>query len=170
MKLNGLSRRLDVLSSKFADEPKERIARLDVSSFSDAEIALLSGLDDLREQYEGPMSAEALEANNALISKAYEIYLKYTIGTLKHLVLGVFGHPKDKVDSWYFDLYLYNFLSELTRVLKAVHEWSASDRAEFVEFLEKSGMENLFFEIPRKTRLGVAGEKTKDSEVNQHEL
>lgn len=168
MKPNSLNKRLDALSSKLADEPKERIARLDVSSFSDAERALLARLDDLKEQYEGPMSAEALKANNALIAKGHEICLKYTIGTLKHLVLGVFNHPKDKVDSWYFDLYLYNFLVEIMLALKAVHEWSASDRAEFSEFLEKTGMENVFFKIPRDPTL-VVGEKTKNSEVNQHE-
>jgi hypothetical protein len=131
-----LSKRIDNLSMKLVDEPKERIGRFDNSSFTDAEKLLFSKFDELQEKYGTPLPHDIVEANRDLISKAHEILMKYTIGTFKFMIVSFFGNFENQRDKNIFDTFLYSFLLEVCQFLIEANKHPLCED-EFMDLMDK---------------------------------
>lgn len=137
MNFSKLSKKVDDLSVKLADEPKECIGRFDNSSFSEAEKVLFRKFEELQEEYGTPLPNDILKANMNLVSKANEVIFRYALGTFRFTVLCHLGNPENKIDTFYFNLHFHKFLVGLKDALKNVHEWPESERKDLDEFLDK---------------------------------
>ena len=102
MNFSKLSKKVDDLSEKLADEPKECIGRFDNSSFSEAEKVLFRKFEELQEEYGTPLPNDILKANMDLVSKANEVIFRYALGTFRFTVLCHLGNPENKIDTVLF--------------------------------------------------------------------
>ncbi len=122
MNMPRLTKRIDALSSKLVDEPRDYIGRFDNSTFSEAEKALFLRIEKLQEEFGPKLTPEILQANKDIINKGCEILFRYATGTLKFTLLSLIGDPNNRVDQLYFDLHYLEFFSNLKIALKKAHE------------------------------------------------
>jgi hypothetical protein len=118
MNLSSLNKRLDTLSEKLADEPKEYIGRFDDSTFTDAEKALFKKVEALLEEHNNRLPPDILKANKDIICKAHMILYRYAVGTLKFMLLTLIGDPNRKYDQFDFDIAYWRFVYQLKEELK----------------------------------------------------
>ena len=144
-----LNRRVDGLSEKIdIPEESERIARFDISCFTQEERLLFDKIRDLQEQYGNQVPSEVLEANKALIYKAEEILAVYAVDTFKFMLLGIWG-GNDEIERWYINLHFQNFLLDLVECLRHVQQWPQKERDDYLAFLKETGMIDKAFRCPR---------------------
>ncbi len=139
------------LSEKLHDEPTERVARLDFSSFTEPEQQLIQKIWSLQEKYGSELPAEVSKANEELLWKTETILCKYVLDTFKFVMLYLLGDCESKIDKWYFNLHFYSFFQNLKECLTRVHNWSQTDREKFQALLEndlQSGQVFLFSKMP----------------------
>jgi hypothetical protein len=152
-----LKNRVEDLSEKLTDTPEERGARIDFSSFSEPEKALIRKIWDLQAEYGENLPSEVLEANKELVFKANEIFFKYVMNTLKFTMLCFMGDPESEIHKWYFNLHFYNFFVDLNECLDHVKNWPEKEHEWFLSFLKENGMKDKVYRFPR----GSADFKTK---------
>jgi hypothetical protein len=160
MKTSALSKRVDDLSMKIVDEPKEHIARFDDSSFTDAEKLLFRKIEELQEQYGARLNPEVLEANKDLIFKAHEILLHYAVDTFRFTLLCFFGNPESQRDKNLFTLFFYNFLLDVRECLKEAQKHPESED-DFIRLMQKY---DLFGKL---SRIGGNADAAKSGVENQ---
>lgn len=144
MNVRDLSRRVDELSAKLPDEPEERIGRFDISTFTEQEKVLLSKVDELHQKYGVGYNPEMTEEDIRLIFKASDMLLDYAVGTFKEALVGCVGTGSD-VETWYFNLFFYNFMMDLIDCFSWLRTWAPEKRKGFVEDLQNSGGVEEFF-------------------------
>jgi hypothetical protein len=161
LKIPDLNKRLDELSAKLGDEPKERVGKFDPTSFTEAEMVLFRKIDELLQKYNGHLPSEILQANKDLICKGSDILLKYSIGTFRIALLCMFGDPESKRDQSLVSLFLYNFLIELMECLKDAHKQPLNEE-EFQRLFERYDLFNKISRVARRSGLDVKMQKRAD--------
>ena len=161
MNVSALSKRVDDLSMKLVEEPKEHIARFDVSSFTDAERVLLRKIDELQEQYGIRLNPEVLEANKDLIFKTHEILFKYAVETFRFAMLCFFGNPENQRDKNLFNLFFYNFLLDVKKCLKEAQQTKSED---FITLIDKYDL------VEKLSRFGSADNSKAGVEKQENDL
>jgi hypothetical protein len=168
-----LNKRIEDLSEKLVDEPGERVARIDISSFTEPEKLLVQKIWDLQEEYGVELPPEVIEANKDLILKAHSILINYVLDTFRYATLSILGNYENEIDKWYFNLHFYNFFLDLKECLDRVHKWPKKECEWFLNFLKEDGMKSKVFRFPRGTKettskLEKEEEATSDVSENEH--
>jgi hypothetical protein len=143
MRIPELNKRIENLSGKLVDEPKEHIAKFDFDSLTDAEKALFNRIEELQKEYGKPLPKQILEANKDLIFKAQEIILKYTSDTFRFTMLCFLGDPDSKVDQLFFNVLFYKFRKKLMTCLKNIRELPQSIREDY-DFMSNKATDEFF--------------------------
>ena len=173
MNVPALSKRVDNLSMKLVDEPKEHIAIFDPSSFTDAEKLLFLRIEELKNQHGSPLPPDILKANKDLVCKASEILLKYSMGNFRIAILCFFGDPESQRDKNLFDLFLYNSLLDLIACLKEAHKQPQNEE-EFLRLFDKYDFFSKLSRLASGTNLEMEKQesgliKTENSEDTDNE-
>jgi hypothetical protein len=140
MNLPRLNRRVDSLSAKIVDEPREYVARFDNVTFSEAEKTLFQRIEELQEEFGVKLTPEVLKANKDLINKGCEIIYRYGVGTIRFTLLCLIGDPNNGIDKLYFMMHYYQFVENLRHALKEAHtspEIASENLWRFLEKVEK---------------------------------
>ena len=161
MNPSSLDKRLDTLSEKLVDEPKEYIGRFDDSTFTNAEKTLFKKIEALLEEYGNRLPPDILKANADLLCKADMVVYRYAVGTLKFVLLNLIGDPNRKFDQFDFDLAYWRFVDKLKEELKENRKYES-------ESVDSSSSETL--EATTDSETTVSQEKTGCSEddTNEH--
>ncbi len=167
MKAWVLNNRVEVLSKKLIDEPTERVAKIDFSSFTEPEKVLMEKIRDLQEEHGSKLPPEVMEANKDLIFKAYDSLIKYVLDTFRYALLGMLGTYESEIDKWYFNLHFYNFFLDLQECLDRVHKWPDKEREWFLNFLKEDSVKNRVFRFPRGTDEPDANLKKKEKNASE---
>lgn len=173
MNVSALSKRVDNLSTKLVDGPKEHIARFDPNSFTDAEKLLFLRIEELNKQHGTPLPPDVLKANKDLVCKASDILLKYSMDTFRIAILCFFGDPESQRDKNIFDLFLYNSLLDLILCLKEAHKQPQNEE-ESLRLFDKYDFFGKLSHLTRDTNLEMEKQesgliKTEHSEDTDNE-
>jgi len=133
----ALKRRIDKLSTKLGDEPKQRIGKFDSSSFTAEENILFQKIEQLQEQYGGCFPPDVLEEYSGLVDKGARVLMEYAVGTFKFTVLNLFGSDKPGFGKTCFDVFLYSFLVEVSQFLLEANKNQPLTEDAKVALLEK---------------------------------
>lgn len=161
MNFSALNKRVDDLSKKLVEEPKEHVARFDDDSFTEAEKALFLKIKELMQQYGSHLPPDVLEANKDLIWKGSDILMKYTIGTFRVALLCLVGNPESQRDKNLFDLFFYNFLLDLMECLKEANKQPQSEE-DFQRLFEKYDLFAKITHLARKNGIAEKMQKRSD--------
>ena len=175
MRIPALSKRVDNLAMKLVDEPKERIARFDAASFTEAEKLLFRRIEELQKEYGTRLNPEVLEANKDLIFKAEDILLKYCIETFRFMMLCFWGNPESQRDKNLFNLFFYNFLLDVKKCLKEAQQTKSEE--DYFNLMDKydlfgklsrfAGADNSKAEVEKQENVLEKTEYSEDSD-NEH--
>lgn len=169
MNLPHLNRRIDNLSTKIAEDPRDYIAIFDDATFSEAEKALFRRIEELQEEFGVKLTPEVLKANKDLINKGLEIIYRYGVGTLRFTLLTIIGDPDNGIDKLYFMMHYYQFVENLRHALKEAHTNPEIASENLWEFLEKVEKQRGIVEEPAFD-VSAVNKKTEYSEDidNEH--
>lgn len=168
MKVSSLSDRVDELSEKIVDPPKERIARFDVGAFTEEEKVLFNKIDELRQKCGGELTPDLNEEEKRLVFKASGILFEYALGAFKLSVLCLFGNPDGDLEKWYFNLHVYNFLADLIECYQNLRCWPLKEREDFVKLLHDTGLVERVFRFPDRVKAASAAAKPARGKEDEH--
>jgi hypothetical protein len=164
MKSFFLSKRVDELSMKLVDEPKEHIARFDADSFTEPEKLLFRRIEELQAEHGVKLPPDILEANKGIIFKAQNIIFKYCVETFR-FSMHCFMDADSQRDKNLFDLFFYSFMLETKRCLKEAQQTKTEE--EYFDLMDKYDFFRKLASFADKP-LGGITKKENDLEKTQY--